>query len=277
MMTLREILTEKQKNKQQYEPMFAQMNLGSNYTFMTSYYAHANLIDKKIVNAYHDFWLFNAMGENDVQFFDDSFKAFLLMNRDNFQKIYDGLLLEYSPIENVFEHSETTIEYLGKETDTATKEGSETSKTSFKGSEKDELTKEGSEKSTFKTPSTGYTDSVENLTSPENDSNYVGLNKQISKTESRNDESENSFTNRKDTNTKTYTNREDETELSFEGRTDTNEKTFTDRKDKTTIERNGNIGVSESSALLKNEIALRLDSAFYPMIFTKFIREVCIA
>lgn len=277
MQTIAEIYRQKQAlTNNSYVPMFPHISLGGNYNFMDEYEANAQLIDKTIVNRFCDFFVFNAIMDNDVDFFDDSFKAFLLMNKDNFQKIFDGLLLEYSPIENVDEHNITTLTYKGKETNTLSKDGSEKQKTTYTGSEKDEVEYTGKESATFSTPTGGYTDTVETLTSPEDAGAYVPLNKQETKTAHREDKSETEYTNRKDTNTKTYNSRADETETTYTNREDVNKREFENRQDETVIHRHGNVGLTTNTQLLTAEVDFRLANSFYPLIFTKFIKEITI-
>lgn len=265
----------KQKQETTNRKMFNSPVL-QDITCMAAYDQNYEKIDKFIVNKFANFFLFNALGENDITFFDDAWKAYFIMNADNFQRIYDGLLIEYNPVENYDKHSTITTEYKGSEKDELTKAGSEKDELTRTGSEKTENSYTGKERNTVTNPADGYNDITSTAVAPEDSESYFNKEKTTSHIDHREDISEMEYENRKDTSETSFTDRKDTQETSFINRKDTNEKTFQDREDEVNEYTHGNIGVSESSEILSNEIQMRLANSFYPLIFTKFFKEVTI-
>lgn len=119
------------------------------------------------------------------------------------------------------------------------------------GQEKDTFTPSGEEKNTT-TPS-GKTKTTNTIaTSPEDNNVFYNQGKTVNESEFENykNESVTSFTNRKNENVKEYIN----------------------RKDITTNIRHGNIGITKSSELVSDEIALRKFN-FLEMIVQNFLNQ----
>lgn len=275
MMTILEIWKQKQQRQTPNNKMFVSP-VDDNHDFMDPYSGMYSTIDKFLANRYADFFIYNVISDDDVQFFDDAWTAFYHLNKDSFQKIYDGLLEEYNPVENYDKKSEIVTSYTGTEKDELTRTGTEKDELTRTGSEKTENTIAGKEVNKISNPEGGYTDSSTTSISPEDSNSFYNKEKTVAHTDHREDTSETEFINRKDTSESSFTDRKDTSERSFTNRKDTTEKSFNERKDTVVEHTHGNVGVSESSAILQHEIEMRLVNSFYPLIFNRFLKEITI-
>lgn len=220
-------------------------------------------------------------GNTDLKYFFFNWNQFLNVNKMNFSKIYRDIMIEFSPIENTDRYSEIILSKTGSETDALAKtgkeavtntklgkefyerQGKETNETKYSGIEIDTH-----KESAFNTP--------EDLNTASSDSKQYGGNQtgqeRIDKTTTSyggNQEGD----DRKDT--KSWSNDyTDKNETSFENRSDTNTKTFQNRQDSTVEHTHGNIGVTQNSELVFNDMKIRL-LEFNDIIIRKFLSEYC--
>jgi len=220
-------------------------------------------------------------GNTDLNRFIFNWNNFLNVNKMNFSKIYRDIMIEFSPIENTDRYSEIKLSKTGSETDALAKtgseevsntklgkeyyqkEGKETNKTTYAGVEIDTH-----KESAFNTP--------EDLNTASSDSKQYGGDKDG---EERNDTTTTTYGGnqegdaRKDI--KSWSNDfADTTTTSFTNRTDTNTKTFQNRQDSTVEHTHGNIGVTQNSELVFNDMKIRL-LEFNDIIIRKFLSEYC--
>lgn len=275
-MKMESLLEIYRQKKTQNKPLFQHVVLPDNITFMSGYESMYVEMDKAIVTKYSDYFFINPLGVDNIENFDSLWAGFLYMHYSDYQKMYDALLKEYNPIENYDKHSLIKTTYEGTESNTHTKEGSESTTITKEGTESTELEYSGKETNKHTTPDAGYTDTVENMISPEDTSTYIGTEKTQTVTAHREDTDTTEFTQRKDTSTTEYADRVDTSTTEYTDRADKDIKEFTDRIDIVDEYTHGQIGVTKNTELISDELQLRLSSSFYPLIFGKFIREYAI-
>ena len=230
--------------------------------------------------------------EDAISYFKSVFDTWMADKKAGYLKLYEALRATYNPVNNYDKTIHSTMEYTGTETNTNTPTGSETETYSKAGTEKitetptgtetNTLTKSGTETST-ETPtgteqvqhSIGQGTNTTSKTTFDNSTFYdteksVEASKTNTDTTSftdRQNETELSFTDRQDVESKTFTNRKTETETSYTNRQDTNTKTFTnrqtvdaktfdDRVDTYDYHEYGNIGVTTSQQMITSQFPL---------------------
>lgn len=185
----------------------------------------------------------------------------------------------------------------GKETTTISKQGKEVNEVTYSGSETEtnNLGERDSSSESGKNPYDGSGSIGDNGGHPitGGNSGYLQESKSLDHSEAVTDSTTTTFTNRKDKNELSFEDdrkdtstviygdgstegaRLDESELSFDRRMDTSTKTFDRRSDGFHSDIHGNVGVTESSKMVEDEIALRLKS-LQDAILDEFINTYCI-
>lgn len=225
--------------------------------------------------------IMQSTGNTDLNYFYFNWNTFLNTNKMNFSKIYRDIMIEFSPIENTDRYSEIILSKTGSETDALAKTGKEAVTNTKLGKEFYE--KQGKETNTttyvgveIDTHKESAFNTPEDLNPASSDSKQFGGD---SEGEERIDTSTTSYggnqagDERKDT--KSWSNDySDKNETSFENRSDTNTKTFQNRQDSTIEHTHGNIGVTQNSELVFNDMKIRL-LEFNDIIIRKFLSEYC--
>lgn len=157
--------------------------------------------------------------EIDTSVVDTLITSLFYLNAENYSRQYQIVKSVYNPVDNYAKNSTITTEHTGKETDTNTKSGSETSEY-------------------VNGTITNTNGAIEHTTTVKEtvvDKSLVDKGKSIDNTGAQINTTERG----NDTRTTSYNNL-----------TNSNEKSFTDRKDIITEKTTGNVGVTTSTAML---------------------------
>lgn len=194
-------------------------------------------------------------------------EQFFSTNKHNFDRIWISLNMDYSPIDNYDRHEYINNEYDSLMTNTDSKKIKEHTEFTPTGSEVTTIAFAGGEK-TKNTTDTNQTITEE--ISAENSGSYQPDKKTTTSPEETT--SETTFQNRKDESQLSYQNRKDDT-TTIREILDGDSKDKHSGNDYTTIWAHGNVGVKETSEIVKNEIELRKFN-FYSYIAELFSQKL---
>lgn len=199
---------------------------------------------------------------------------FISRKQSQIQRIYEDLLITFSPIENTSAFESTTTTYSGTETNEKTKSGSKSNTKVESGTETNTNVKSGN-----------LTDNLSYVGAETDTNNHdVSADNSTSLLTDFSDTDTKTFTNRSDNRTETYNNVTDTNTRAFNQRsttdteaftnyTDTDTKTFTNRSDVSDTTRHGNIGVTTNVYMLNEDIRFRISNDLLETICKLFVRE----
>lgn len=229
------------------------------FDFMEEYEDLHSAIDMNIIALYGsreiDLDLFIENGELPITVFRNLFRGWLVSQKENVQRIYDAISEEFAPLDNYDKHSTITTKFEGVEHDNTIN--------MYVGSESVTNTKSGSESSTM--INGAGTTTTTNSNSPEDSSNFYGVNKTETSDGARTDTNTLNFNNREDTSVREFSDdREDST---------SNTKSFENRQNVVEEYTHGNIGVIDSATMLDKFLEQRWKLDFYKNLFGRFLLE----
>lgn len=278
---------------------FDMLEYAGEFDFMEEYenmeFYKKNTIDKAFVTKYGEWDFMHIIGSETepidtsdlIEDWIDCFSAFCLINKDNFNRIYDALKLEYEVLDNYNGTTTTTVTEEGTTTNTNTHsisesntntetgtvttvytkdglinevtayEGSESDEIEYKGTEKNTLTKDGSEATKHSdTVPLGqteqfYTDTTEHKISAEGNGTLVTSTQDTDKKALRSSSDVTTYDEYTEDTTKSYTNRKDTSTHSYDDRTDGKVTSFEDYEERTEVSK-GDDGLITSNVRTGN-------------------------
>lgn len=244
--TIDELLEMNHEHYQPYQGLFQTTSSGY-MPWLVTYYNNALDIDTHIVANKYGSRTYIATTFSDIEtplsVFKKHFGAWVSANSENLAQLYYASIKQYEPLDNYDKTSTITVEKLGQEQHTNL---AQTTNTTV-----------GTMESTNNVESDNNSETI-NARKPFNSSTSIENGKVTVPT---------NHTESADTiNTDSTT-----TNTGSNNGTDT--LTFSDRKDITTEHTSGNIGVTTSSALLKEFWEVKWEINFYETMFRKFLFE----
>ena len=268
--TINELLQDNFEHYQPYKGLFEPITpLPDNYTFFNAYIANSQKLDLALIAPKYSERVYVSTSfsedETDLNIFKSHFGAWLSVNADNYQKIYDSILEEYNPLDNYDKTSTITTERTGQETHTNQTQTNNSMVEATKNTQSAEQTENMSHGNNTTVNHTGTT---VNKRKPFNGSEST----EYSRGEIPNDDTTTAQT---ETNNNTIgnksTNNTDSTVTNTGAQNGSDILSFTDRKDIVTERTRGNIGVTTSSAMLSEFLNTRWGINFYEDLFKKFL------
>lgn len=199
---------------------------------------------------------------------------FISRKQSQIQRIYEDLLISFSPIENTSAFESTTTTYSGTETNENTKSGSKSNTKTENGTETNTNVKSGNLTDNLsyvgtETDTNNHDVSADNSTSLLTDYSDTDTKTFTSRADNRTE----TYNNITDTNTRAFNQRNTTDTETFTNYKDTDKKTFTNRSDVSDTTRHGNIGVMTNIYMLNEDIKYRISNDLISIICNMFANE----